>query len=103
MNTMAAPWNTPSKPYGSTGDQFTGFTYHMPMAMNSTTTATSISTTILLTRLDSLMPNANRPAMIIAMQNAGRLNSVSLPGIAPAAAVSTSGRVMPKPAKRLWK
>ena len=50
-NTMAAPWNTPEKPKGSAGRQFTGLTCHTPMPMNSNTTPTLISTTTLLTRL----------------------------------------------------
>src|SRR5574343_1089863 len=102
-NTIAAPWNTPLMPYGSAGCQLAGFTCHTATAMNTSTTATLISTTILLTRFDSLIPNASSVVTSMAMTNAGRLNTVVTPGRAPAAAVSASGRYRTKPAIRLWK
>ncbi len=71
--------------------------------MNSNTTPVLISTMMLFTRADSRTPSESMKVSTIMIRKAGRLNTVSTPGIAPGAPRRASGRTMPTPFSSDWK
>ena len=71
--------------------------------MNSSTTPTLMATMMLFRRADSRTPQPSMAVRASMMTRAGRLMKVVTPGSAPGAAVSATGRAMPKPDSSDWK
>src|SRR5574341_2321941 len=83
------------------GDQFSGFTNHIPTAMKNSTTPSFTQTMTAVVRALSLMPTSNTTVTSRTMIAAGKL--ATAPSTEPGAGVAQSGSTMPRDRRMLLK